>query len=71
MWGRRREKGTPREEMSKARQPGPEGLVYLGKWLPMTGPDEQERQCLPAKGTRAVPCGVWAPPWWPQRLMVV
>lgn len=43
VWGRGGEKGTPREEMSKARQPGPEGLVYLGTWLPMTGPDEQER----------------------------
>lgn len=67
MWGGREgRKARPGRRCPKPGSLGLKGWVYLGTWLPMTGPDEQERQCQPAKGTRAVPCGVWAPPWRPQ-----
>lgn len=69
--GREGRKARPGRRCPKPGSLGLKGWVYLGTWLPMTGPDEQERQCQPAKGMRAVPCGVWAPPWRPQRLMVV
>ena len=47
MWGRGGEKGTPREEVSKSKQPGPEGLVHLGRWLAHDGAG-RARKTVPA-----------------------